>query len=287
MQFRNLFTVILFLSTMANGKQPPLCSLSDARHLKGPRRFPKQPLWYMYGVKSLSSLFPRTLHSNADEIKRTMMSCRGAQFRWIFVVLLGMYQLSTSFGSEDDCIAYQCCEDECCGPDTSWDDEILYCVPDPGSLGFQGIFATEFVPICEVKVCCEDFCCFDGTYYDPSISCCLPITIPTVSPVAPTPPTPSPDSSRTTTQSPTTIVLLPAPAFRPNVCGFSLDNAAALCQSTTTCNQAKSSEDCYEPCDFFDPSTCPEGQTCFSFVSGCKGFAPSFPNVPFDPSINP
>lgn len=217
-----------------------------------------------------------------------MLSCRGAQFRWILVALLGMCKLSTSFGSDDDCIAYQCCEDECCGPDTRWDDDILYCVHNPGSLGYLEMFATDVVPVCAVKVCCEDSCCFDGTYYDPSSQCCLPLTIPTESPVAPTPsPTLSPDSSPTagTTLSPTITILLLAPAFRPNVCGSSLDDAAALCQNTTSCSQAESDEDCYEPCDFFDPSTCPEGQKCFSFVSGCKDFAPSFPNVPFNSSI--
>lgn len=214
-----------------------------------------------------------------------MLSCRGTQFRWILVMaLLGMCKLSTSFTGEDDCIAYQCCEDECCGPDTSWDDGLLYCVPDQGSIGFLGVFATDFAPMCGEKVCCEDSCCFKGTYYDPSIQYCLPLTIPTASPVTPTP---SPDSSPTATQSPTAIVLLLTPAFRPNVCGFSLDDATALCQSTTTCNQAESDEDCYDPCDFFDQSTCPEGQACFSFLSDCKDFAPSFPNVQFDSTILP
>lgn len=222
-------------------------------------------------------------------------SRKGAHFKWILVVLLGICKLQRGVGSEEgleDCIAYQCCEDECCGPDTSWDTDIEYCKLDPGASGFLGIFAPDFLPVCAVRICCEDSCCFDGTYYDPSIQSCLPLTMPAdESPVVPTPsPTASPNSSPTATEAPTIVILLPlltAPAFRPNVCGAAIEDAVAFCQNTTTCNQADIDEDCYDPCDFFDPSTCPQGQTCFSFVSGCKDFAPPFPNVPFDPSILP
>jgi len=214
-----------------------------------------------------------------------------ALLRLLFVVLLGICSLQSSVGNDEglgDCAAFQCCEEDCCGPDTLWDATIEYCVPSPGASGFVGIFAPEFVPVCAIRICCEDACCFSGTYYEPSIQSCLPLTMPTEAPIAPTAsPTVAPNSSPVATEAPTLILYLPAPAFRPNVCGVTLEDAAALCKNTTTCDQAESDEDCYEPCDFFDPSTCPEGQACFSFVSGCKDFAPPFPDVPFDPSILP
>lgn len=214
-------------------------------------------------------------------------SRRAALVQWIFIFFLGIGSLQSGVGNDlPDCDAYLCCEDDCCGPDTIWDASIEYCVPSPGASGFVGVFEPEYVPVCSIRICCEDSCCFRGTYYEPSVQSCLPLTIPTAAPVAPTPsPTASPGAR--ISEAPTQLFILPSPAFRPNVCGVTLQDAAALCKNTTTCDQAESDEDCYEPCDFFDPSACPEGEACFSFVSGCKDFAPSFPDVPFDPSIFP
>jgi hypothetical protein len=214
-------------------------------------------------------------------------SRQAAPTKWILILLLGICSLHRGVGTEDfgDCTPLSCCEEDCCGPDTSWDTSIEYCIPDPGAPGFMGIFAPDFVPVCEMRVCCEDSCCGTGTYYEPSIQSCLPLTIPTAAPVAPTsPPTAAPNSSPVATTEPTQIIVMPAraPGFRPNVCGVSIEAAVALCRNTTTCDQAEIDEDCYEPCDFFNPS-CPENEECFSFVSGCKDF-PSFPNVPFDPN---
>lgn len=168
-----------------------------------------------------------------------MVSRTGAQLRWILVILLGICKLPRGVGNEEDlgdCPALQCCEDECCGPGTSWDIDIEYCTPDPGSIGFLEIFNSDIVPVCEVKICCEDSCYFDGTYYDPSMACCLPLTMPTEYPVAPTS---SPISSPTPTASPTIVLFLqlPAPAFRPNISGFTFEDAVALCRNTLVTKQ--------------------------------------------------
>lgn len=74
-----------------------------------------------------------------------LYSRQAVTLRWIFVTLLGIGSLQTGVGIEAlvDCTPYQCCLDECCGPDTSWDDSIEYCVPDAGASGYIAIFAPE------------------------------------------------------------------------------------------------------------------------------------------------
>lgn len=64
-----------------------------------------------------------------------------------------------------------CCEEDCCGPKTSW--EGSECLPDPSSPGFTGSYSSEHVFGCVIRECCGAFCCGSGTIFDPYVGCCV------------------------------------------------------------------------------------------------------------------
>lgn len=59
-----------------------------------------------------------------------------------------------------------------------------YCVADPSSPGWQGVYSDKHDRGCVVHTCCEEVCCSDGTIYDPQIGCCIgePSLAPSVAP---------------------------------------------------------------------------------------------------------
>lgn len=77
----------------------------------------------------------------------------------------------------ESCPIMGCCVEDCCGAGTSWEAPSAYCVPSPGSLGFNGTYSEDFQGGCQERVCCEQDCCSEGTHYDKSTECCVPTTM--------------------------------------------------------------------------------------------------------------
>lgn len=66
-----------------------------------------------------------------------------------------------------------CCEEDCCGKNTSWDVKTQYCVADPDSTGFNGTHSSKWEPGCVERVCCGQDCCSSDTVYDEETALCL------------------------------------------------------------------------------------------------------------------
>lgn len=117
------------------------------------------------------------------------------------VTLVGSLVFSTTFLSETvhgetipiappdegSCpIQPDCCEEDCCGPQTSWDPNNNECVPDPSSGGFDGTYSPGHVFGCVFRECCEGVgesllpleppgapCCGQGTVFDQATKYCV------------------------------------------------------------------------------------------------------------------
>ena len=79
---------------------------------------------------------------------------------------------------QGQCFVFDCCEDDCCGPGTEWDDDgSTGCLPNQRSLGWRGSFSNSdgYRPGCvKERVCCEENCCATGTTYDATDGHCVP-----------------------------------------------------------------------------------------------------------------
>jgi hypothetical protein len=74
------------------------------------------------------------------------------------------------------CVIPGCCVEDCCGPGTSWDSSIEYCIENSTSSGWNGTYAeTDYERGCFERVCCEGDCCGSGTVYDVGIKCCVSV----------------------------------------------------------------------------------------------------------------
>jgi hypothetical protein len=87
---------------------------------------------------------------------------------------LGIFQDDTG----EQCPILGCCEYDCCGKGTSWNESIGYCVEDPGSPGFidGSSFPPSFEDGCVDRVCCEENCCQENLLFDIATSFCVPDT---------------------------------------------------------------------------------------------------------------
>jgi hypothetical protein len=65
----------------------------------------------------------------------------------------------------------------------------------------------------------------------------------------------------------------PAPAFKPDICAITMEDAKAMCAVKPNCERAVDGEDCYQGCSMLNPNKCGPGSTCHPFVSGCTGLA--------------
>lgn len=74
-------------------------------------------------------------------------------------------------GDDVTCPIYSCCEEDCCGPGTSYLE--TRCVSDPGSPGFDGSYSDDYVPGCIPRQCCEANCCSQGTVFDVELGHCV------------------------------------------------------------------------------------------------------------------
>lgn len=102
-----------------------------------------------------------------------------------------------------------CCEEDCCGPGTSYNGGGGACEADPSSPGWPGVYSDLYQFGCVFRRCCEDECCSEGTEYDPSIECCvISANFTQEQEVQTRPPTaaPSRTSGPTSTPGPTSIV---------------------------------------------------------------------------------
>jgi len=79
-------------------------------------------------------------------------------------------------GGEDKCLGLQCCEEDCCGPGTSYDFGTKLCVKDTSSSGFDGTYSDAFNQGCVDRGCCESGCCSADLTYDKVLAFCLPKT---------------------------------------------------------------------------------------------------------------
>lgn len=72
----------------------------------------------------------------------------------------------------EECYFRQCCQEDCCGSNTSWSTASSKCIPDPGSDGFDDEYSSDYEFGCIQRDCCESDCCANGTQYDETtISC--------------------------------------------------------------------------------------------------------------------
>lgn len=78
----------------------------------------------------------------------------------------------------EQCFIPGCCVEDCCGPGTSWDAAIEYCIPNADSLGWNGTYESEYERGCLERSCCEGDCCSSGTVFDAGIKCCVPVVVP-------------------------------------------------------------------------------------------------------------
>ena len=97
------------------------------------------------------SIARQPVHHKLASSITMLRSTQAALARTILILLFGISSLHRGEGIEDpgDCTILLCCEEDCCGPDTSWDSSTEYCVPDPGAPGFVGIYSPDFVAICD------------------------------------------------------------------------------------------------------------------------------------------
>lgn len=81
----------------------------------------------------------------------------------------------TTAPTQNQCLIPGCCVEDCCGPGTSWDSNIKYCIEDSSSLGWNGTYETDYERGCFERTCCESDCCGSGSVYDADIKCCVPV----------------------------------------------------------------------------------------------------------------
>jgi hypothetical protein len=80
---------------------------------------------------------------------------------------------SVELGSEQlQCFFRDCCQEDCCGINTSWNAASGLCIRELGSTGFDDTYTDEYEFGCIQRGCCESDCCADGTQYnETSVSC--------------------------------------------------------------------------------------------------------------------
>lgn len=72
------------------------------------------------------------------------------------------------------CPILACCEEDCCGPFTSFSYAIGVCIYDgTAPTGWTGDYSAQHERGCVERSCCEIDCCSVGTSYDESIGCCV------------------------------------------------------------------------------------------------------------------
>lgn len=105
---------------------------------------------------------------------------------WVFSmprVVIAAVILSTLSSADNTCVVPACCDEDCCGPQTSWRMASRNCEPDVDSSGFSGTYSSDHEFGCAERHCCEGLdpslypeareCCGAGTKFDPSIGCCV------------------------------------------------------------------------------------------------------------------
>lgn len=79
-------------------------------------------------------------------------------------------------GQGGDCpLVPGCCDDDCCGPHSSWNGDG--CVEDIGEPGWEG-YGPDHEYGCVLRKCCETDCCGEGLFYDEDLGCCLSENVP-------------------------------------------------------------------------------------------------------------
>lgn len=99
--------------------------------------------------------------------------------KWRVLLLLVMFlgwrcpNIAAQISPDEEpvCPNLGCCEYDCCGIGTSWNDSL--CIENVDSLGFDGTFPPDFEPECTDRICCECDCCSSETVYDYKTQACV------------------------------------------------------------------------------------------------------------------
>lgn len=130
----------------------------------------------------------RLSHKQGERVSTIMLLITRVLMAAVAVVSLfpsAITGLSPPFEEEQCPREPACCEEDCCGPGTSW--YSPFCVYNSDSSGFNGTHSDAFDKGCVERACCEEDCCNPGfTEYDATQALCLPV------PQGPPGPTPAP-----------------------------------------------------------------------------------------------
>jgi hypothetical protein len=105
-----------------------------------------------------------------DKIKFVVTMMRNI-LALLFMVSLATADVISIPGDDVTCPTFSCCEEDCCGPGTSYLE--TRCISSPSSPGFGGSYSDAYVPGCVPRQCCEANCCSEGTVFDADVGRCV------------------------------------------------------------------------------------------------------------------
>lgn len=75
-------------------------------------------------------------------------------------------------GGDEDCPSVpECCEEDCCGPNSSFDSPS--CSFQLNAPGFTGVYSADYLFGCTERTCCLEDCCGQNTQWDPATGFCV------------------------------------------------------------------------------------------------------------------
>lgn len=88
------------------------------------------------------------------------------------LLFFALSAVASQFIPVDECpLVADCCEEDCCGPSTSWYGSS--CDHNTYSYGFTGEYSERYIHGCVERKCCGSGCCGQGTVYVSSAAFCL------------------------------------------------------------------------------------------------------------------
>lgn len=99
---------------------------------------------------------------------------KGSALLLLVVLFLGSAEvaLGQTGVEEEDCPLFPvCCEEDCCGPNSSFNSPR--CIFDLNAPGFTGSYTPAHVFGCTTRACCEADCCGSNTVWDATSGFCV------------------------------------------------------------------------------------------------------------------